>query len=93
MVKAPLFIDVENHWYVCTEASGVYALVPKPAFGRAAQGYGAHALALWCVCIGSSNGLLGFACDLLALFSYFRFELRLLKPEILECTHQGIVRN
>ncbi|MED6149982.1 hypothetical protein PIB30_067784 [Stylosanthes scabra] len=96
MVKAPLFIDAGNHWCVRTEASGAYALVPKPAFGRAAQGYGAYALALWCVRIGSSNGLLGFACNLLvplALFSHFRSELRLLKPVILERTHQGIVRN
>ncbi|MED6167806.1 hypothetical protein PIB30_006086 [Stylosanthes scabra] len=53
-------------------------------------------MALWCVRIGSSNGLLGFACDLLvpfALFSHFRSELRPLNPEILEHTYQDIMQN
>ncbi|MED6122012.1 hypothetical protein PIB30_035746 [Stylosanthes scabra] len=75
MVKAPLFIDAELHWCVRSKASGADALAPKPAFGRATQGYGAYALALWCVYIGSINGLLGFACDLLvplALSNHFR---------------------
>ncbi|MED6218083.1 hypothetical protein PIB30_023618 [Stylosanthes scabra] len=54
-----------------SKASGAYALVPKLAFGRAAQGHGAYTLAL----------------------CHFRSALRLLNPEILERTHQGIVRN
>ncbi|MED6223405.1 hypothetical protein PIB30_073669 [Stylosanthes scabra] len=51
---------------------------------------------IWCVRIGSRFGLQAFLCDLLvprALFSHFRFELCLLKPETLERTQQGIVRN
>ncbi|MED6127731.1 hypothetical protein PIB30_090920 [Stylosanthes scabra] len=51
-----------------------------------------HKSGHWCVRIGLS----AFLCDLLiprALFSHFRSELCLLKPEILERTHQGIVRN
>ncbi|MED6165515.1 hypothetical protein PIB30_100239, partial [Stylosanthes scabra] len=51
---------------------------------------------LWCVRIDSGFGLQAFLCDLLvprALFSHFRPELFLLKPETLERTHQGIVQN
>ncbi|MED6151089.1 hypothetical protein PIB30_078918 [Stylosanthes scabra] len=49
-----------------------------------------------CVCIGSGFGLQAFLYDLLiprVHFSHFRSELCLLKPETLERTHQGIVRN
>ncbi|MED6125419.1 hypothetical protein PIB30_068379 [Stylosanthes scabra] len=48
---------------------------------------------VWCVRIGSRFGLQAFLCNLLvprALFSHFRSELFLLKPETLERTHQGI---
>ncbi|MED6202678.1 hypothetical protein PIB30_107960, partial [Stylosanthes scabra] len=51
---------------------------------------------LWCVRICSGFGLQTFLCDLLvprAFFTHFRSELCQLKPETLECTHQGIVRN
>ncbi|MED6222470.1 hypothetical protein PIB30_064771 [Stylosanthes scabra] len=57
-----------------------------------------HKFGHWCVCIGLSGsefGLYAFLCDLLvsrALFSHFRSELCLLKPETLEHTHQGIVK-
>ncbi|MED6183300.1 hypothetical protein PIB30_036661 [Stylosanthes scabra] len=47
-----------------------------------------------CVRIGSGFVLQAFLCDLLvprALFSHFRSELCLSKPEILERTHQGIL--
>ncbi|MED6108767.1 hypothetical protein PIB30_027318, partial [Stylosanthes scabra] len=84
------------HWCVRTGASGAYALALKSTLGVPPKAIGAYALAFGCVRAGSRNGLLGFACDLLvplALFSHFRSELRLLKPETLERTHQGIVRN
>ncbi|MED6151112.1 hypothetical protein PIB30_079151, partial [Stylosanthes scabra] len=96
MVKAPLFIDAETRWCVHAGASGEYALAPNPSLGVPPKAIGACALALGCVRTGPRNGLLGFACDLLvllALFSHFRSELFLLKPETLERTHQGIVRN
>ncbi|MED6140070.1 hypothetical protein PIB30_089669 [Stylosanthes scabra] len=96
MVKALLFIDSELHWCVGTGASGAYALAPNSSLGVPPKAIGAYALALGSVRTGSRNGLLGFACNLLiplALFSHFRSELCLLKPETLERTHQGIVRN
>ncbi|MED6159300.1 hypothetical protein PIB30_041053 [Stylosanthes scabra] len=84
------------HWCVCTGAFGAYALAPISTLGVPPKAIGAHALTLGCVRIGSKNGLLHFVCNLLvplALFSHFRSELCLLKPETLERTHQGIVRN
>ncbi|MED6214391.1 hypothetical protein PIB30_102535, partial [Stylosanthes scabra] len=96
MVKAPLFIDDETRWCIRTGASGAYALAPNSSLGVPPKAIDAYALALGCVRIGSRNGLLGFACDLLVsliLFSHFRSEVCLLKPETLERTHQGIVRN
>ncbi|MED6151110.1 hypothetical protein PIB30_079149 [Stylosanthes scabra] len=96
MVKDPLFIDAETRWCVRTGASGAYVLAPNPSLGVPPKAIGAYALALGCVLPGSRNGLLGFACDLfipLALFSHFRSELCLLKPETLERKHQGIVQN
>ncbi|MED6185618.1 hypothetical protein PIB30_058879 [Stylosanthes scabra] len=77
----------------CTSA---YALAPISTLGVPPKAIGAYTLALRCVRTGSRNGLLGFVCDLivlLALFSHFRSELCLLKPETLEHTHQGIVQN
>ncbi|MED6199585.1 hypothetical protein PIB30_077310 [Stylosanthes scabra] len=65
--------------------------------GRDAQGMAmrTHRL-LWCVRLGSGFGLQAFLCDLLVprtLFSHFRSELCPIKPEILERTHKGTVRN
>ncbi|MED6127928.1 hypothetical protein PIB30_092725 [Stylosanthes scabra] len=82
MVKAPLFIDSELHWCIRTGASGAYALAPNSCLGAPPKAIGACTLALSC------NLLVP-----LALFSHFRSELCLLKPETLERTHQGIVQN
>ncbi|MED6227164.1 hypothetical protein PIB30_110812, partial [Stylosanthes scabra] len=49
-----------------------------------------------CVCMGVSFGLQAFLHDLFvprALFSHFRSDPRLLKPETFEQTNQGIERN
>ncbi|MED6225889.1 hypothetical protein PIB30_097969, partial [Stylosanthes scabra] len=78
-------------------ASQVHMHMLRLQLGRDAQvmAMRMHRL-LWCVHIGFGFGLQAFLCDLLvprALFSHFHFELYLLKPEILERTHQGIVRN
>ncbi|MED6127267.1 hypothetical protein PIB30_086491, partial [Stylosanthes scabra] len=96
MVKAPLFIYAETCWCIRTGASGAYALALNSSLGAPPKAIGAYALALGCVRTGSRNGILGFACDILvplALFSDFHSELCMLKPETLERTHQGIVRN
>ncbi|MED6164144.1 hypothetical protein PIB30_086857, partial [Stylosanthes scabra] len=84
------------HWCVRTGAFGAYALAPISTLGVPPKAIGSYTLALGCVRTGPRNALLGFVCDLpipLALFSHFRSELCLLKPETLERTNQGIVRN
>ncbi|MED6137818.1 hypothetical protein PIB30_068590 [Stylosanthes scabra] len=56
---------------------------------------GACALLLQCVRMGVSFGLQAFLHDLFvprALFSHFRSDPSLLKPEMLEQTNQGIER-
>ncbi|MED6141235.1 hypothetical protein PIB30_101206 [Stylosanthes scabra] len=95
-LRLPLFIDAGLIWCVRTGASGAYALAPISTLGVPPKAIGAYALALGCVRTGSRNDLLGFVCNLLVhldLFSHFHSELCLLKPETLERTHQGIMRN
>ncbi|MED6215414.1 hypothetical protein PIB30_113408, partial [Stylosanthes scabra] len=74
-------------WWPCTHrASGAYAPMLE----------GACAPLLQCVRMGVSFDLQAFLHDLFdprALFSHFRSDLSLLKPETLEQTNQGIEQN